>query len=204
MAELRWRNRPCEQSLNLFIAMNTRHFTTALAAACAFGLSAQAQTPVSTGVVQAVAQEEGTLTLRANQPLAAPLVFHGMNKAKIETVDGKVANLGALTPGLSVTVHYAQRDNRWYVSRVVIPDPTVAATGSTSSGATGTGTTGTAAGATVVQPGNPTLDGDITTRPGQNAAGDRTVQPPGTNPANDGDITTEPGSTSTAIRQSGS
>jgi hypothetical protein len=177
--------------------MNNRHFTTALVAACALGLSAQAQSPVSTGMIQAVAPQEGTMTLRTNQSLAAPLVFHGMNKAKIETVDGKVATLRDLTPGLNVTVHYAQQENRWYVSRVVIPDPTAAATATT-------GATGAAVGATAAQSGNAATDNDITTRPGQNAAGDRTVQPPGTNAANDGDITTEPASTSTSIRQSGS
>jgi hypothetical protein len=94
-------------------------------------------------------------------------------------------------------VHYAQQENRWYVSRVVIADPIAAATATT-------GATGAAVGATAAQSGNAATDNDITTRPGQNAAGDRTVQPPGTNAANDGDITTEPASTSTSIRQSGS
>ena len=173
--------------------MNTRISTVALISACFVALSAHAQTPVSTGVVQAVGTQDGTLTLRANQPLAAPLVFHGMGKAKIETADGKVATLANLTPGLNVTVHYAQQDNRWYVSRVVIPDPTAATTT----------TTGTTAGATAVQPGNAATDGDITTRPGQGAAGDRTVQPPQVNATNDGDITTEQRRTSTNVQQTG-
>jgi hypothetical protein len=119
-----------------------------------------------------------------------------MGKAKIETVDGKVATLASLTPGLNVTVHYAQQDNRWYVSRVVIPDP-AAATTTTATTATGTTSGGTATG----QPANPAADDDITTRPGQGAAGDRTVQPPQVNATNDGDITTEQRRTSTNVQQ---
>jgi hypothetical protein len=175
--------------------MNTRILLATALAVCIASTALHAQTPVSTGVIQAVNQQEGTLTLRANQPLAAPLVFHGMSKAKIETTDGKVATLADLVAGASATVHYAQNENRWYVSRVIINNP-AAATGTTATAEAA----GTAAATTTSRA---ATDDDITTRPGQGAAGDITVQPPGRNAARDGDITTEPASTSTAIRNSG-
>ena len=168
--------------------MKTACLSSAILAALGCIATLNAQTPVSTGTIQAVGKEEGTLTLRANQALAAPLIFHGMDKAKIETASGKVATLADLAPGVSATVHYAQRDNRWYVARVVIEDPTAAVP------ATGTGTA-------AARQADPATDDDITTRPGQGAPADRTVRPPKTDAATDGDITTERGSTSTNIRQ---
>jgi hypothetical protein len=102
-----------------------------LAIALLTSLSAQAQTPVSTGIVQGVGKEDGTLMLRTDQPNAAPLTFYGMDKAKIETVTGKVGTLADISAGMSVTVHYAQQANRWYVSRVLIPDPAMAGTTAT-------------------------------------------------------------------------
>lgn len=201
--------------------MTTRTLPALLATVLFSAITASAQTPVSTGVVQSIDKDKSTLMLRTDQQNVAPLTFHGMDKARIETMSGQPAKLTDLTEGMNITVHYATRGKLWYVSRVLIPDanstnPAPAGTGNTTAtttigspaaaggvavgtapATTVTGTTGAAAGS------NAATDGDRTTRPGQGAAGDRTVQPPGVNAANDGDRTTQPGSTSTPVRGSG-
>jgi hypothetical protein len=142
-----------------------------------------AQEPVSTGIVQGVAPKTGTLTIRSTQT-ARPITFYGMEKANIFSVDGSPALITDLEPGMPVTVQYAVRGDRWFISKVIL------------SSNTQTTLTPVVPNATVASPAlrSPAArDGDITTQPGSKAAVDFdiTTQPTG-RAAVDGDITTRP------------
>lgn len=105
----------------------------------------QAQEPVTTGVLDAVSQEAGTLRLRADQTAQKPILFYGMNAANITTVSGKLATLADLRPGTQLTIFYVQRGDRWFISRVLIPDaePTTGPATPPTRTTTGDGTNGT-------------------------------------------------------------
>jgi len=191
--------------------MKTQPLTFLLTAACSLLGSAAfllAQGPLSTGVIDNVSKENGTLVLRgdANQP--AQIVYHGMDRAQIVTATGKAATLADLKPGLQATVFYAKQGDRWVVSRVLIPDE--APLPPITEAAPAILPRAAVDGDRTTQPGSrATIDDDRTTQPGQKAAvdGDRTTQPgskaaidadrttqPGNNAATDGDRTTQPGS----------
>lgn len=80
---------------------------------------AAAQT-VSTGIVQGVAPTIGAMTIRSNET-ARPITFYEMERATIFSEDGNPAVLSDLEPGMEITVQYAVRRNRWYISKVIIP-----------------------------------------------------------------------------------
>jgi hypothetical protein len=164
--------------------MKTRSLASFLAAAVlAVGTPALlAQEPVSTGIIQGVVPKAGTLTIRSDQT-TRPITFYGMDRANIFTADGKPALIGDLQPGIKVTVQYAIKGERWYISKVLLPEQRpVAVTGAPIN-----------VDPAVISPA--ARDGDITTQPGAKAAVDRdiTTQPTG-NAAVDGDITTNPAS----------
>lgn len=151
-------------------------------------LPSGAQETVSTGTIQGVVPQVGTLTIRSDQT-TRPLTFWGMDRANIFTADGQPAVVGDLVPGMRVTVQYAVQGKRWLISKVILDaqrPPVVA-------------------GAPIyVDPALNTpaaRDGDITTTPGSAAAVDRDITTqPADNAAFDGDITTRPASESNQIR----
>jgi len=140
------------------------------------------QGPVSTGLIQDISREDGILRLRPEQSGSGPIIYYGMDKADILTVGGKAAKLADITPGMQVSVFYTQQNDRWVVSKVLIPDApaTPAVTGAT---------------VTPVAPvrqTNADVDGDRTTRGPKSAAtdADRTTVPAERNANRDGDRTT--------------
>jgi hypothetical protein len=167
------------------------------AAAAALLVSApltQAQEPVSTGVIQGLAPKAGTLTLRSDQT-TRPVTFYGMDKANIFTADGKVAKIADLQPGMKATVQYAVRENRWYVSKVILAEQR------------NTIVTGAPVNGDPAARSKAANDGDITTQPGSKAAIDNDITTqPANRAATDGDITTQPASSTTGrapVRQRG-
>ncbi len=84
-----------------------------------------AQGPVSTGTIQDVSREDGILRLRPEQSGSKPIIYYGMDKADIQTVAGKAAKLADIAPGMLVSVFYAKQNDRWVVSKVLIPDAPV-------------------------------------------------------------------------------
>lgn len=162
---------------------------------------AVAQEPVSTGVVQGVAPKTGVLTIRSNQT-QRPVTFYGIDKATI-TAGQRPALITDIQPGMLVTVQYAIRGDKWYISKLLLPENTV------SSLAPATVTVPVAVDPALrtpaardddrtTQPGSKAaVDGDITTTPAGRAAvdDDRTTKPTGNAAAaTDGDRTTRPGS----------
>ena len=140
------------------------------------------QEPVSTGIVQGLAPSVGALTIRSDQT-SSSLTFYGLERANIFTSDGALANVGSIQPGMPVTVQYAVRRNRWYISKVILPETVPAA-------------------AILPSPvfipelgSRAATDGDITTQPGSRALIDNDITTqPGSKAAFDNDITTQPGS----------
>lgn len=92
-----------------------------LTAACAllgFGqVTASAQEIVTTGVVQKVG-DDGSLVVHSDQT-QGPVTFYGVQNTNIFTVDGSPALLGDLQMGTKVTVQYAVRGGKWYVSKIM-------------------------------------------------------------------------------------
>lgn len=75
---------------------------------------------VSTGIIEGYQPQAGTLTIRSDQTKGL-ITFFGVNKSNIYTTDGKVASIAELPLGSKVTVHFAEKDKQWFVSRVVLP-----------------------------------------------------------------------------------
>jgi len=141
-----------------------------------------AQEPVSTGTVLGLAPAAGTLTIRSDQTSSA-LTFYGMERANIFTSDGGVAVIDNVQPGMRVTVQYAVRGNRWYISKVILPEdrPPVVLN--------------VPAAVFPALRSRAANDGDITTQPGSRALIDNDITTqPGSKAAIDNDITTQPGS----------
>jgi len=129
--------------------------------------------PISTGSVVALAPDKHTMTIRSTQT-SEPIMFYGMDHANVVTGSGRQATVANIQVGSPVTVFYATRDNRWVVSKVVIPEPVLvqpaplpALTGSEvkalrSPAANDNDRT--------TQPNNKArIDNDITTQPGKNS-----------------------------------
>jgi hypothetical protein len=156
--------------------MKTRFLSTVALAAVLLSAhpAAFAQEPVSTGIVTNVLAKDGVLTIRSDQN-GQPLTFHGMDRANIFSADGQPALIGDLQTGMKVTVQYGVRGQRWYISKVVLPEMRGNA-GAAAAAATSANAPVTA------------RDGDITTQPGKKAAVDN-------------DITTQP--TDSGLRRSG-
>jgi len=90
-----------------------------------------AQAPVSTGIIVSVDPKAGEMTMQSDQ-LKKAVTFYGLNSVNIFHVDGQVAPMTDLEPGRHVTIEYAERQGRWYISKVmlnpkrsVVPAPVV-------------------------------------------------------------------------------
>lgn len=179
--------------------MNTRFFSTVVALvtlACGGISTVQAQEPVSTGIVHGMVEKAGVLTLRSDQNQRL-LTFHGMDKANVFTADGQPAKMADMQVGQRVTVQYATRDGKWYISKVILPAPAAAPAAGLPVNVDPAVRSRAANDRDITtQPGSAArIDGDITTQPTNNAAVDRdiTTQPPN-HALYDRDITTQPGS----------
>jgi hypothetical protein len=142
--------------------------------------------PVTTGSVVSIDQPKGLMTVQSAQ-LQAPITFYGMEKAKVESSGGQLLTLAQIRPQMPVTVHYTPIEGRWYVGKVVIPDPQavpVAVVPSEPLTAAEQKALNTKA----------ATDGDITTKPGVKARidSDITTKPGKKDPA-DPDITKKAG-----------
>jgi hypothetical protein len=135
--------------------------------------------PVSTGSVVSTSPRDGLMVIQSAQT-GGPITFYGMDKARVETKTGRVATFADIRPALPVTVHYTPVDGRWYVGKVIIPEP------QTEPAAATTLTTGEQK-ALKSKAAN---DGDITTKPGVKARIDNDITTkPGTKDPLDPDIT---------------
>ena len=152
-----------------------------LAAVSLLASPLHAQGPVTTGTVVSVAKEGGTIIVNSTQT-GKPITLYGLEKASVMNSTGTALTIADVKPGALVSVHYQPRGDRWFVSRIVVPETPAA----TVPAATPTLTTSEAA-ALRSKAAN---DGDITTEPGTKARidGDRTTQPGKKDPA-DPDIT---------------
>jgi hypothetical protein len=125
--------------------------------------------PISTGSIISFDQPTGVMVIQSAQT-GGPITFYGMNKARIETKSGQRMTFTDVRPQTPVTVHYSPVEGKWYVGKVIIPEPTaVPVAGSDLTGAEKKALNSKAA-----------KDGDITTEPGVKAR-------------IDDDITTQPG-----------
>ena len=83
----------------------------------------RAQEPMTSGILDYVSPEDGTIRLRADQIASRPLIFYGMHSANVMTVSGRLARLEDLAPGMSVSLFFARHGKRkWIISRVVVAD----------------------------------------------------------------------------------
>jgi Cu/Ag efflux protein CusF len=178
--------------------MKTRLFSTfaaAVALVCSGISTVQAQEPVSTGIIHGLVEKAGVLTLRSDQNQRL-LTFHGMDQANVFTADGQPAKMADMKVGDRVTVQYATRNGKWYISKVILPAPTAAPAAGLPVNVDPAVRSRAANDRDITtQPGSRArIDNDITTQPTNNAAFDRdiTTQPP-KNAAFDNDITTRPG-----------
>src|SRR5688500_10695430 len=164
--------------------MKNRHLRSALFFLAAISLLAgplRAQGPVTTGTVVSVAKEGGTMIVNSTQT-GKPITLYGLEKASVMNSTGTALTIADVKPGTLVSIHYQPRGDRWFVSRIVVPEtPPV-----TVPAATPPLTTSQAA----ALRSQAAPDGDITTQPGTKARpdGDRTTQPGKKDPA-DPDIT---------------
>ncbi len=79
---------------------------------------------MSTGVLDFVSLESGTLRIRSDQRGGRPLLFYGMNAANIMTEGGTLLTLADLEPGMPVSIFYINQGRRgWAVFKVVIHEP---------------------------------------------------------------------------------
>lgn len=145
-------------------------------------LPLRAETLVS-GIVQAI-EKDGTLRLNPSQSGKPAFIFKGMDKVRVESVNGTPGNLESISPGMNVTIYQAQRGNQWVVTKVLIPDPPKGVPLNYQ---------------TPLPPSQvyqkPWRDKDITTQPGTKATIDRDITTQPTNIADsDGDRTTKRGS----------
>jgi hypothetical protein len=142
-----------------------------------------AQGPVTTGTVVSVTKEAGTIIVNSTQT-GKPITMYGLEKAAVMNPTGTALTLADVKPGALVSVHYQPRGDRWFVSRIVVPEKAPAVPNATPS------LTVPEVAAAKSKAAN---DGDITTQPGTKARidGDRTTQPGKKDPA-DPDITKRP------------
>jgi hypothetical protein len=113
----------------------------------AWALPARAQDGrVTTGIVEAVSLENGTMTVRTDQT-QRPMIFSGIGSAMLVNGRGGTPTLGDLKAGIPVTVRYAVRNKQWYVEKIVygdeaaVPAATGTATGGAAAGSAGGATT---------------------------------------------------------------
>jgi len=77
---------------------------------------------VSTGMLESVNPKQDVVTMRSDQT-HHDLVFYGLNRANIFTADGHDLSVRDLEEGQRVTIQYAVRNRRWYVSKVILSEP---------------------------------------------------------------------------------
>ncbi len=137
------------------------------------------------------------LTMRSDQNQRL-ITFYGMEKANAFTADGQPAKMADMQVGQRITVQYATRGDKWYISKVILPAMTAPAAGGSTPVNVDPATRSRAAndGDITTQPGSKAMiDRDITTRPGSKAAIDNDITTqPGSKALIDNDITTQPGS----------
>jgi len=78
-----------------------------------------AQAPVSTGIIESIDPKAGEMTMQSDQSKRA-VTFYGLNTTNIFHVDGRAAPSTDLEPGKHVTIEYAERNGRWYISKVML------------------------------------------------------------------------------------
>jgi hypothetical protein len=138
--------------------------------------------PISTGSVISTSPRDGLMVIQSAQT-GGPITFYGMDKARVETKTGRVATLADIRAAIPVTVHYTPVDGRWYVGKVIIPEPQAEPV---------TATTLTTAEQKALNS-KAAKDGDITTKPGVKARIDNDITTkPGTKDPLDPDITKKP------------
>ena len=110
-----------------------------------------------------------------------PITFYGLEKSAVMNRTGTALTLADVKAGALISVHYQPRGDRWFVSRIVVPEPPPVVPSAAPS------LTVSEAAAVRSKAAN---DGDITTKPGTKARidADRTTQPGKKDPA-DPDIT---------------
>jgi len=150
---------------------------------------------VSTGIIAGLQPKEGTLTIRSDQTNGI-VTFFGADKANIFTSDGQPYLLQNLKPGVKVTIQYAARGEKWYISKMILPPgvtpPEAAPAAPAAQAAPAAGSAGpqaAAVGATTALPGGNTNIA-IDALPPRAVNGDPAAL---SKAANDGDITTNPG-----------
>ena len=86
--------------------------------------SARAQLPMTTGTLDFVSPESGTLRIRSDQRGGRPVLFYGMNSANIMTEGGTLLTLADLEPGMPVSIFFVNQGRRgWAVLKVVTHEP---------------------------------------------------------------------------------
>lgn len=142
--------------------------------------------PATTGAVVAFNQKDGTIAVRSNET-GKRIIFYGMDKAQIETSDGKRSSLADVRADMPITIYYTPQGDRWFVGRVIVPAAVVAPA--------------PVPAAAVLTPSEVKAlnskaanDGDITTNPGVKARIDNDITTkPGTKDPADPDITKKEG-----------
>ncbi len=87
---------------------------------------AQAQLPMTSGTLDFVSPESGTLRIRSDQRGGRPVLFYGMNSANIMTEGGTLLTLADLEPGMPVSIFFVNQGRRgWAVLKVVTHEPQV-------------------------------------------------------------------------------
>src|SRR5262245_11931018 len=77
---------------------------------------------VSTGKIVDVSKETGSLTLRSQQTVK-DLVFRGLQSTPVYFSTGRRASFADIEPGQPATLCHAPSGRRWFISKIVIPDP---------------------------------------------------------------------------------
>jgi hypothetical protein len=166
--------------------MNLRTAFLLLALVIGSLLPARALAQSTTGTVTAFSRETGQLTVVPGGS-HRPVHLRDMKRAVYLYGSGRRASFDNLQEGQVITVEYVRRGDRWYVGKVVLPNPTDRPYPAMPPGgldvATRRASTSRAA-----------SDRDITTQPGSKARfdGDRTTQPGTTDPRTNTDITKRP------------
>lgn len=149
-------------------------------------LPARAQAPSTTGTITAFSRETGELTVLPGGG-NRPVYFREMKRARYYYGSGRRTTFDYLQEGQVITVEYTRRGDRWYVGRVVLPNPNDRAYPAMPP-------SGLVSAERRAATGRAANDGDITTQPGTKARLDRdiTTQPGRTDPRTNTDITKRP------------
>ena len=137
-----------------------------------------AQEIMSPGTIASFSKEDGTMKLLPESRTGRPLLFTNMNKAPVQYASGAMGSTYDLKAGQSAAIYYRKVGERWYVSRIVIPDPPkpVATRSLTRAERHALGSKAANDRDITTQPGSKALiDRDITTQPGKKMPWDRDI-----------------------------